>query len=137
MPLDSACNPTVKQVYPAHTNACEYARIGLAIWRSDRNAFPRFESWIFAPESAPPLADAARMAEQLVGHESFERARRDTWIGDCIKQSTAIYQQNLLNLGSESMPQLIIGTNVTFGAYRHIDRLYELLADQLGLKRKP
>src|SRR5262249_23731712 len=28
-PLDSACNPSVKQQFPDHTNGCEYARLAL------------------------------------------------------------------------------------------------------------
>jgi hypothetical protein len=35
MPLDSTCNYMVKQTPRPHTNACEYARLGLAVWRAN------------------------------------------------------------------------------------------------------
>jgi len=136
-PLDLSCNPAVKQTYPAHVNACEFARIGLAVWRAEPTAFGRFGDFVLAPESPPPLRETRRFAAQLVGEQSLEQRLHDPWIEDLIKTGTAIYQQNLTKLGNESMPQLIIGTNVTFGAFRQIDRLYGLLADHLGLKQKP
>ena len=46
-PLDSACNPLILLTSRANANACDYARLGLAVWRARREAFREFDDWLF------------------------------------------------------------------------------------------
>jgi uncharacterized membrane protein len=134
MPLDSACNGTVRQTPSAHSNACEYARIGLAVWRANRQAHGQFDDWIFASETPPPLPQARDYAMQLAGKAAFGQALHERWIDEQIQHSIAIYSTNLIHLGNGAMPQLIIGNKLASGTLTGVQELYQLLAENLGLK---
>jgi uncharacterized membrane protein/protein-disulfide isomerase len=135
MPLDPGCNPTMSRPHPLHTNACEYARLGLAVWRADRTKHAEFEDWLFAPERPPPLAEAKALAARLVGAERFENAAKDSWIEQQLKQDVAIYEL-AYRAGQGSMPQLIFPTKVAVGTFLQ-DDLYRLIEEGFGFKRTP
>lgn len=137
MPMDPACNRTVTQTLPVHSNACEYARVGLAVWRANPKRLAEFDDWVFLPYFAPPLTQALQHAAQLVGTNAFQKALQDPWINEQIQRDVAIYEETYVTLGNGSMPQVIIGTNVTFGSFGQIDDLYRILGEQLGLKTPP
>ena len=42
VPLDGSCNDTVRNTSSSHANACELARISVAVWRVDRSKFRDF-----------------------------------------------------------------------------------------------
>jgi uncharacterized membrane protein len=131
MPLDPGCNWTVTRHYLPHTNACEYAKVGLAVWRADRAKHPEFDQWLLTGEKPPPLPETKQHAAQLVGAEAFDRAMRDPWVEAQLKTDVAIYEV-AYRAGQGSMPQLMVGPNVAVGSYLMSD-LMKLLADNLGL----
>jgi len=135
MPLDPTCNWTVTRHYLPHTNACEYAKVGLAVWRADRAKHQEFDQWLMAGEKPPTLPETKGHAAQLVGAEAFDRAMRDPWVEEQLKIDVAIYEV-AYRAGQGSMPQLIIGQNVAVGSYLQSD-LMKLLADNLGLALPP
>jgi uncharacterized membrane protein/protein-disulfide isomerase len=132
MPLDPVCNTLVKNRHPDHVNACEYARIGLAVWRARRSAMETYDHWVFAPERPPPVAEARRYAAELVGIMAMETALADPWVNAQIQRDIAIYD-TAYRAGQGSMPQLIIGSKVAVGTLP-IENVYQLLASELGLK---
>jgi uncharacterized membrane protein/protein-disulfide isomerase len=132
MPLDPACNTTLKRAHPDHVNACEYARTGLAVWRARPSAHAAYEEWVFTPEKPPPIAEAQKHAIDLLGIMAFETALRDPWIDAQIQRDIAIYD-TAFRAGQGSMPQLIIGSKVAVGTIP-IENVYQLLANELGLK---
>ena len=133
MPLCEKCNHTVKQSPPEHAQACDYARLGLAVWKANRKLHPKFEEWIFAPAALPSLADSKRYAAQLAGADALQTALKDPWIDQQIQRDISIYETNSLR-GAPNMPQLIIGTNITSGTFGQANELFRLLIDNLGLK---
>lgn len=132
MPLDPACNPLIVKTLPEHTNACQYARLSLAVWLANRSRMPEFEAWMFAGEQAPPLAAARELAGRLVGSNALERALASPWIDAQLRQNIAIYE--LANrAGQGAMPQLIVGNKVAVGSLPSAS-IYELLAGEWGMK---
>jgi hypothetical protein len=129
MPLDPECNPTVTRPIPSHTNACQYARIGLAVWRANREAFDAYNHWFFEPETPLPLESVRAYAEQLVGSNALQNALLDPWIDQQIKTDVAIYEVAYRS-GRGRMPQLIVGTNVFMGTL-NMDELGRMVAFQL------
>jgi uncharacterized membrane protein len=131
MPLDPDCNRTMTRPHPMHTNACAYARLGLAVWRADRAKHREFDEWLMTGEKPPPLADARQRAAELVGAASLENAIRDPWVEEQLKLDVNIYALAYENRQG-SMPQLIVGTRVAVGTYLLPD-LLKLLAENLSL----
>ncbi len=133
MPLDPGCNPTMQRHYPPHTNACDYARVGLAVWRADRAKHHDFDLWLMTGEKPPPISEARQHAGQLVGVEAFDKAMRDPWVEEQLKLNVAVYE-TAYRAGQGSMPQLIVGQNVAVGSYLQED-LIKLLSENLGLPK--
>jgi uncharacterized membrane protein len=131
MPLDPGCNQTVKRHYPPHTNACDYARIGLAVWRANREKHHDFDQWVMAGENPPPLPETRQHAAQLVGADALEKALRDPWVEETLRTSVGLYEV-AYRAGQGSMPQLIIGQSVAVGSYLQAD-LIKMFAENLGL----
>jgi protein-disulfide isomerase len=126
MPLDSKCNPMIRRTPPAHTNACAYARLGLAVWRTKPSAIEAYDDWFFdvfvksearIPNGQPPSYEEAKThALQLVGDPvKFEQALHDPWIDQQIAASVALFGIGWKQYHNDRMPQFIIGTNLVSG----------------------
>ena len=115
MPLDSQCNPLMRQTARPHMNACVYARIGLIVWRAKRDAIEPFDDWIFSFQNPPPLTEVTNKALQLVGLIPFEAASRDPWIEQQLRTDIDIYTVSGREFRQGSMPQFMIGTNILSG----------------------
>ena len=111
MPMDSNCNPVIRRRIPDHTNACEYAKIGLAVWRAQREKLPEFDDWVFAPPRPPTPAAVRAEAMRLVGSNAFERALSDPWIQQQLDLSIRLFSTNRARYKKGNLPQLMIGTN--------------------------
>ncbi|HEY2951771.1 MAG TPA: hypothetical protein VGK40_04260, partial [Verrucomicrobiae bacterium] len=134
MPLCERCNPLVKGSPPIHSNACEYARAGLAVWRADSKKLHQFDDWVFKHYFVPPITQARAYAAQLVGSNRFTQALQDPWVEQQLQRDLAIYATNNASLGRGDMPQLIIGTNVIFGTLGEVGRLKQAISEGLRLK---
>jgi uncharacterized membrane protein len=119
MPLDSSCNKVIPRTAPPHVEACQYARLGLAVWRADPSKMERFNDWVFEPPSPPGLESVLGYAMEIVGDEKLGMAMNDPWIARQIEQSVAIYEATYRRFGKGVMPQLIVGDNIVFGELEH------------------
>ena len=133
MPLDPKCNPTMQRTHPDHTNACFYARLGLAVVRADRTKAWQFDQFILKPDRPPSAEDAMAFAAALVGAVSLQAALSDPWVEQQLRQSVSIYQMSF-NAGQGAMPQSIIGKRIAVGELRSED-VYRILGEELGLNR--
>jgi uncharacterized membrane protein/protein-disulfide isomerase len=115
MPLDTSCNRIVKRTAPEHADACQYARLGLAVWHANPKVMSRFNRWIFDPPTPTGLDSALGFATELVGEEALRRALDDRWVREQLAQDIAIYETVSQHVGSGVMPQLIIGNQLVFG----------------------
>lgn len=130
MPLDAACNPIMPKTPRAHQNSCEYARIGLAVWRANRSLHQKFETYVFEGQQPPTIENVRIFASNLIGSEALERALSDPWINEILKLSTSIFSTNVFQLGQSQMPQVIIGTNLISGYVQNAGVLVEELEKQ-------
>lgn len=138
MPLDEHCNPLmVGRTPPAHKNACEYAKLGLAVWRAKPEVFGQFDSWLFAPASPLPVAEVKQYAEQLVGREKLDQALTNDWVRNQLQMNIDIWTANYRKMTNGGMPQLMIGSAISIGPLNRIDQLYKMLSEHLGLKINP
>jgi hypothetical protein len=132
MPLCEKCNRTVKQSPKEHADACDYARIGLAVWRANRKAHPQFDDWMFAPPAPPPLAEVTEYAEKLTGVRVLRTALKDPWIEAQLQRDISVYETNYLH-GVGNMPQLIIGTKI-YGSFEKAEDLIRVLHESFEEK---
>ena len=128
VPLDMGCNRLVKAPIPDHTNACLFARYGLAVWRADPSKLAEFDDWIFAPEHPPSPEDAHAEAIRLVGNSSFDAATKDPWVDRQIALGVSVLETNFRLYQKSRLPQLIAGTNIIAGPITSEQKLHELLS---------
>jgi hypothetical protein len=134
MPLSTNCNPLMPRQARSVPNACDYTRLGLAVWRVRREAFPQFDDWLFAPQKPVPVAEARAYAEQLVGVEKLSNALADDWITRHIHTNAHLHATNWVAGGSPQLPQLVIGQVISSGPLNSVKDLLTLLDHFLGLR---
>jgi uncharacterized membrane protein len=129
MPLDKACNHLVTRTTKEHTHACEYAALGLGVFRAKPTAFGDFDDWLFGPVDPPSIEDTRAKAMELVGVEALSRALRDPWIGERLVNNIALYEANAHATGGDTrLPQIVIGGTLVQGTIGTPDDLFDLLA---------
>ena len=134
MPLCTNCNPSVTHYFRAHALACDYAKLGLAVWRANRKVSRQFDDWLFAPPHPVPLEQARQYAARLVGADNLARALSDDWIARQIRFDGSLYATNYQRLHRSELPEVMMGPAVSFGPLNNVNELYSLLDRTLGLK---
>lgn len=128
IPLEPDCNPIMKRPNPKHTNACDYARIGLALWRAKPEALAEFDDYMMGPNRPLHPAIAGRAAERRVGKEAFQAALKDPWIDAYLAEGIRLYHTNYLVYRKQRLPLLMSGTNLVSGEMRTVEQFYEALS---------
>lgn len=134
MPLDSQCNRYVKRTASAHANSCNFAALGLAVWRADRTKFHQFDDWLMATLPRTTLDQARLEAAALVGSEKLEKSLADPWVQQTIQTAIDLYGANTDLVRSGNMPQTIVGTNIVTGTIHNSVELFELVGRGFGLR---
>ena len=131
--LSPQCNPYIPKDFKASADACEYARLGLAVWRAKPEVYRQFDDWIFADVKAPPLDKARAYAAMLVGADKLNAALQDQWVTRQIQTDCKIHRANWLAVDNSAMPQIVMGDAVSSGPINSVDHLELLLHQYLGL----
>ncbi len=114
VPPDHGCNRFIPAGRDEFKNSCELAKIGLAVWKGDREAFQEFNNWMFTFETGdrwqPRSPEAARQkAIGLLGKERFDAAWADPWTDEYLQTSITIFGKTIQN-GAGGIPKLIYGS---------------------------
>jgi uncharacterized membrane protein len=137
VPMDAGCNPLIHKTARGNANACNYARLSLAVWRARPAAFAEFDDWLFASDRLPPLDQARAKAEQLAGKETLAQALGNSWGRRQIKSDVELYMAGSRLLDNNRLPQLIFGDIATSGSIDTTDELMRLINRHATLNRGP
>lgn len=139
LPLDQRCFPRITRQQPAHREACDYAKLGLALRRLSLENFQKYEEWYFGHAETPALEVCREEARKIAGKEALEKALGDPWIDEMIRKSISIYEENGKATKSYRLPQVIIGETVNTGPVRDLQELVALLETRLpgAMRRNP
>ena len=133
MPLSTNCNPHLPERTHSGANACEFARISLAVWRAKPTSFRQFHDWMFAPPHPLPLEQVTNYAAELVGRDKLQAALADPWVPETLAMSCQLHYTNWVTAGSPAMPQLVLGDVVSSGPLNSVEHLMILLDRYIGL----
>jgi uncharacterized membrane protein len=132
LPLDPRCNSMLTRTKPIHMQACDYARLGLAIRRVGLEKYEQYDQWFFNLSKTPSLDEARQHAIELIGKAALDKNSTDPWIEKMIQTSVAIYARNDKEIHSLQLPQLIIGDAVIAGPIHGVDQLVNVLTTNLA-----
>ena len=135
MPLDKSCNPLLAMTAPDHANACEYARLGMAVWRAKPAALAAYDDWFFEPEKPRPVEEARAKASALTGRADLDAMLADPWIDDWLKLGRDLFKANWDRTGRNFLPMLNVSQVLSSGEIKTDDELYDILEKHVGLKR--
>jgi uncharacterized membrane protein len=133
MPISTNCDRFLPARIHSSPNACEYAQLGLAVWRAKPEVFHQFDDWMFAGDNPPPVDEARKYGAQLVGEEKLNKAFSDPWVNKQLDVDCQLHYANWNASDSPIMPQIIIGRSISSGPLNSSDHLQFLLSQHLGL----
>jgi uncharacterized membrane protein len=138
-PLDRQCNSHIPQDVDEFKGSCELAKVGLAVWVANREAFPAFDRWMFSFESGdrwqPRTLEVARAkAVELVGQARFDSARADSWIDRYMQTSIRIYADTIQS-GNGAIPKLVFGSRWVIPDAQSADDLVLILQNSLAVPK--
>jgi protein-disulfide isomerase len=110
VPLDAACNRTVGYTAAEHAEACEIAKIAVAVWRINRKQFAPFHSWLF--EQARTAAWARQHAAELVGEKALQDELSLPHATNYVAKDVELYER----VGSGSLPKLLFMNSSVSGS---------------------
>ena len=128
VPLDAACNRTVTSTAPEHADACEIARIAVAVWRVNRAKFAEFHSWVFDPNHRPSAAETLQHAGELVGDKAIQDELNKPTAAADITRHVELYER----VGSGSLPKIIFTASTVSGSVDSASTLIDMI-NQNGL----
>lgn len=131
VPLNRACNDKLPARVQDHAHACELARLGLAAWRANPEAYGEVHEILFTrPVLDPELAELA--VEQIVGAEELESALKDPWVEELLTANISDFSQ--LTTRTIKMPKLLTGGDkILHGLTRTSEVLLLALEKEFGL----
>lgn len=129
VPLDADCNPLVVETGPRQEDACELAKLAMAVWLANPAAFEAMHDYLMAGESPPVVAEAQRHAAELVGADALTAALDDPWVGQQVQRSIGLYRMT-----GGSLPQLLTTAAVIRGRPHTAAELFALLEAETPLQ---
>ena len=121
VPLDPKCNPNVKTSDPKHADACDLAKLAVALWYVDRDKFPEFHHYLF--EKKPNYAAALIKAKEIVDNEKLAATMKGTIPSEYIAKHIALY----IKAGSGNIPKLMFPKTSSVGAIESTEVVVSLI----------
>jgi len=113
VPLDAACNPAVKETAYVHQNACEFAKIGLALWKTSPQSYESYDQFIFHDQIPPPIDAARELADHLAGKDAMDRALADPELMSNLNKGLGMFYSPAFQ--QKALPALVTKNDVFTG----------------------
>jgi len=123
VPLDAACNRAIGYTAPEHAEACEIAKIAVAVWRVSRKQFPPFHSWLFDPSYRRTAAEARQHAAELVGENAIQQELALPHAANYIAKHVELYER----VGSGSLPKILLPNSTVSGSVESANTLIDMI----------
>ena len=136
-PLSPKCNPYVPREETRFEGSCDLARLALAVYGLEPEAFADFDGWLFgAGESAwrPRAAAAAReRAASIVGKDRLEALLPDASLSESIRRAADLFGRTSTR-GSAGIPRFVFGDRWVVPSADTAEDLAKILSEQFGIR---
>lgn len=120
VPLHPACNPAACGKLSEDADACEFAKLYLAIWQRAPRDFPEFTRWLMAAKKPPSFFDARNRAQRILT-TNVSLALVDNQVMNRLGTGVDLYRQ----LRVDRLPQILLEDRMLLG---RLDSMRELRA---------
>ena len=127
-PYHSKCNQHVEKDTAMHHNACEYARLALAVWRLNPQFFPEVHDWLMASKKPPSLLSAMEYVKKRIDAESLQKELAKMEIKQRIEQNIICWEK-----AGNKLPALVLETAALTGLPNNQAQLFKVLEEQIGI----
>lgn len=118
-PLSTACNPYLPDVTEdLFKGSCELAKLALALWKTDKELFYRFDDWLYESDGKAKWTprepeEARKMAVSLLAGSgrtvNLEGSLSDPWIDSYLSMTLELFGRTT-NQNSSGIPRLVHGS---------------------------
>ena len=126
VPLDRACNSSATSQGGQHRDACEIAKIAVAVWRVDAGKFAEMHNWLF--ETDRSAYGARQQAERLVGKEALDKELSNSVAQEYVAKHVELYKR----VGAGSVPKLMFPKTSLVGEVSSTQRLCDTIERELA-----
>lgn len=126
VPMNSNCNGTIRVNHAKHAEACELAKLAVAVWRVDPEQFQVFHEWMFEGDQAPTAAAARAKAIELVDEDSLTAELEGDVVQQYISKQVQLYQ----NIGGGTVPKMLFSGTTVVGKVTSADLLIQIIDKQ-------
>ena len=124
VPLDSACNRNVGYTAAEHAEACEIAKIAVAVWRVKRKQFAhRFTRGCLIRRTGARQPKARQHAAELVGENALRDELNLPHAGNYILKHVELYER----VGSGSLPKIMFPSSTVSGSVESAGTLIDMI----------
>ncbi|MEQ1824866.1 MAG: vitamin K epoxide reductase family protein [Pirellula sp.] len=125
VPMDGKCNPTVKSTDASHLEACDIAKLAVAVWAVDKGKFAEFHHYLFTAK--PNYATALAKAKELVDTEKLKAMQSSPLPNEYVAKHVALYQR----AGAGTIPKLMFPKTSSVGAIESAEVIVHLVEQHL------
>lgn len=136
-PLSPKCNPYVPKEETRFEGSCDLARLALAVYQLDPEAFPAFDAWLFGSDEDSwrprPVAEARERAAAVVGQDRLDTVLPETAISDMIRRTSDLFGRTSTS-GSGGIPRFVHDYRWVVPVADKAEDLEMILADEFGIR---
>lgn len=125
VPMDRSCNSTVQSTGAEHHDACNLAKLAIAVWLVDHAEFDEFHDYLF--DSQPSYADAMNRANTIVDKDKLQGVLQSSVPTDYISKHVSLYKR----AGSGTIPKLLFPRTTTVGAVTSPQTMIDMIEKYL------
>jgi uncharacterized membrane protein len=127
VPLSKSCNPAINCPKQERPQACQYARLSLAVWNANPSRYEEWDRFMVANKEVQPFGMALAKAKELADISSFRLHEADPILDKQIETNIKIYEA----AGKPLMPCIFLSKGALIGRIPSEDALFELLEKHL------
>ncbi len=128
VPLDSTCNPKITSTSAEHAEACQLAKLAIAVWHQAPDQFGGFHQWLMVNKRS--YTQAVAHAETLIDKQRLRTELDSRVPSEFIAKNVELYQR----ASAGTLPKLLFPRSSAVGEIRSSQAIVELIHQNFAVR---